>query len=203
MPIRNLLARGGLAPRLRVLVGVAAAVWRGQWPVLGDWLRAGQQLGQPRADVEETLLQAVLFCGFPRVVTAFDHLANVWPALAPPAGGALPAAAQARAGRALFAAIYGDNAAAVEAMLESFHGDFHAFVLEAAYGRILTRPHLPAGEREVLAVALLAVQAQPRQFAGHARGALRCGARRDELCEALWTAFEGGPEAAVWIDRLP
>jgi len=202
MPIDALLRRPGLAPRLRIMVGTAVAVWRGAWTEATSWMRAGMALGQPRADLEETLLQAVLFCGFPRVVTAFERLAEVWPTATPPAGGALPDHAQHDAGRALFAMIYGANTAAVDTMLRSFHGEFHAFVLEAAYGRILTRPHLPAREREVLAVALLAAQDQPRQFAGHARGALHCGASRDELQEALVTTFADGPAAATWLARL-
>lgn len=202
MPLADLLARPGLAPRTRVLIGAAVAIWRGEWHALRDWLGAGQRLGQPRGDLEETLLQAVLFCGFPRVVTAFEHFAATWPAADPPAGGALPAAAQAAAGRALFATVYGANAPAVEAMLRSFHADFHAFVLEAAYGRVLARPHLPAKERELLAVALLAVQDQPKQFAGHARGAAHCGASRTELDEALVTAFGGEAASAPWRQRL-
>jgi alkylhydroperoxidase/carboxymuconolactone decarboxylase family protein YurZ len=202
MDLRALLARPGLAEPTRVSIGAAVAIWRGEWHTLRDWLVAGQRLGQPRGDLEEVLLQAVLFCGFPRVVTAFEHFAAVWPAPAPPAGGALPAAEQAAAGRTLFATVYGANAPAVEAMLRSFHADFHAFVLEAAYGRVLARPHLPAKQRELIAVALLAVQDQPKQFAGHARGATNCGASRTELYEALVTAFGGEPESAPWRQRL-
>jgi 4-carboxymuconolactone decarboxylase len=202
MQIEELLARPGLASRTRVLIGASAAIWRGDWDLLRDWLRAGRRLGQPRVDLEEVLLQAVLFCGFPRVVTAFEHFAEVWPAPAPPVGGALPASAQADAGRALFATVYGANAPAVDAMLRSFHADFHAFVLEAAYGRVLARPHLSAKERELVATALLAVQDQPRQFAGHARGAAHCGASRSELHEALVTAFADEAASASWRQRV-
>ena len=206
MRIELLLSRPGLPGRLRVLIAVAVAIWRGDWPRVAAAMTAGRDLGQPRTDLEETLLQTVLFCGFPRVVTAFEQLAAVWPSPTPPAGGALPTAAQAAAGRALFARIYGTNTEAVDSLLRSFHADFHAFVLEAAYGRILARPHLPAGEREVLAVALLAAQDQPRQFAGHARGALQCGATREQLREALVTVFGTDPGDAPtiegWMQRV-
>ncbi len=202
MPIDALLARPGLAPHLRTLVGAVVAIWRGDWPRLRDWFAAARGLDQPRQDVEEALLQAVLFCGFPRVVTAFEQLADVWPTATPPTGGAVPAAAQAAAGQALFATVYGSNTAAVDGLLRSFHADFHAFVLEAAYGRILARPHLPARSREILAVALLAAQDQPRQFAGHARGARHCGATMEELHEALVTTFGDRPAAVFWQQRL-
>jgi alkylhydroperoxidase/carboxymuconolactone decarboxylase family protein YurZ len=202
MAIERMLARGGLDARLRTMVGAAVAIWRGDWSALRAWAAAARDRGQARADLEETLLQAVLFCGFPRTVTAFEQLADVWPTPRPPGGGALPPDQQSSAGRQLFATIYGANTDAVEAMLRSFHADFHAFVFDVAYGRILTRPHLTAREREVIAVALLAAQDQPRQFAGHARGALHCGASRDELREALVTAL--GDEAAVtpWLQRV-
>jgi alkylhydroperoxidase/carboxymuconolactone decarboxylase family protein YurZ len=201
MQIESLLARPGLAPRLRTLIGAAVAVWRGDWPRLRAWIDAGRTLSQPRADFEETLLQAVLFCGFPRAVTAFEQLHAGWPAPAPPSGGGLPVAEQAAAGHALFAGVYGDNAAAVEAMLRGFHADFHAFVLDVAYGRVLARPHLPPKERELLAIALLAAQDQPRQFAGHTRGARRFGATELELRETLSTVFADAAVVEVWLRR--
>ena len=51
-------------------------------------------------------------------------------------------------------------------MLASFHREFHDFVLEAAYGRILTRPGLDAGTRELLAVTALASLDQKPQLTG-------------------------------------
>jgi alkylhydroperoxidase/carboxymuconolactone decarboxylase family protein YurZ len=102
-----------------------------------------------------------------------------------PGGGGLPAERQAAAGRELFAAIYGKNDAPVRALLRSFHSEFHDFVLEAAYGRVLTRPGLAAKERELLAAAALAAMAQTPQLVAHARGALRFGATEDEVRGAI------------------
>jgi 4-carboxymuconolactone decarboxylase len=197
-----LLDRDGLDAGVRVLVVAAVAIWCGDWPRLRGAARAARQRNRPRADLEETLLQAVLFCGFPRVVTAFEQLGDAWPAPQPPTGGALPAAEQGPAGRALFAGIYGKNAAAVEAMLRGFHTDFHAFVLEAAYGRVLARPHLSPRVRELIAVGLLAAQDQLRQFAGHARGALHFGASKAELREVLVTALGDVPTVDAWFARI-
>jgi 4-carboxymuconolactone decarboxylase len=194
MVIDELLARPGLARELRLLVAAAAAIWRADWSTFRQCAERARDLGQARADFEETLLQAVLFCGFPRVVTAFEQLGEVWPGPPTTIGGELPVAEQRTAGAALFAGIYGKNAADVAAMLRGFHPEFHAFVLEAAYGRILTRPHLAARERELLAVGLLAAQGQKRQFAGHARGALHFGADRAQIHEAVVTALAGGSQ---------
>jgi AhpD family alkylhydroperoxidase len=144
----------------------------------------------------------VLFCGFPRVVTAFEQLGQAWPVPEPPHGGGLPAGERTAAGHALFAAIYGKNDAPVRAMLRRCHGEFHDFVLEAAYGRILARPGLPPHTRELLAVAALAAQGQERQFVAHARGALGFGSTRDELREVLVTVFGDAEDVGTWLAVL-
>lgn len=203
MSIERLLARPGLDAGIRLLVLGLVAIWRADWPRLVAAANAARSRGVPREHFEEMLLQAVLFCGFPRVVTAFEQLGDAWPAARPPAGGALPPERQAAAGDELFDAIYGGNADAVRAMLAGFHADFRGFVLEVAYGRILARPGLPARVRELLAVGALAASDQRRQFAGHARGALHLGATRDELREVLATVFEQGAEVDAWLHRVP
>ncbi len=203
MQLDELLAREGLPGNVRLMVAAAVAIWRADWPRLRECGEAARTRGEARADLEETLLQAVLFCGFPRVVTAFEHLEQGWPAPTPPGGGGLPPAAQAAAGRRLFAGIYGRNEAAVAAMLRGYHQELHDFVLEAAYGRILSRPHLDPRIRELIAIALLAAQDQRRQFAGHARGALQFGATPLELREALVTACGDTREVDEWLQRVP
>lgn len=203
MRLPELLARDGLPGNVRLMVAAAVAIWRADWARLREAAEAARARGEARADLEETLLQAILFCGFPRVVTAFEHLGEAWPAAAPPSGGGLPADAQAAAGRRLFAGIYGRNQAAVAAMLRDHHQDLHDFVLEAAYGRILSRPHLGPRVRELIAIALLAVQDQRRQFAGHARGAVHFGATPLEMRETLVTACGDTPEVDEWLQRVP
>lgn len=202
MGIDDLLARDGLSPSLRLLVLTLVAAWRGDQDRLAECARRGRAHSQPRQDFEETLLQAVLFAGFPRVVSAFETLAAVWPTDAPPHGGALPMADQAAAGNALFAAIYGKNEQAVHALLRGFHAEFHDFVLEAAYGRILSRPWFDGRTRELMAVGVLAAQEQLRQFVGHARGAIHLGATKAELREVLVTVFGNGPQVDGWMQLL-
>ncbi len=189
------------APRLVLLARILVAIWRGDWATFADAATAARGGGVPRGDLEETVLQAVLFCGFPRVVTAFEELAAAWPVEVAPAGGGLPAARQAEAGRALFAAIYGRNDAAVRAMLQNLHGELHDFVLEAAYGRILARPGLAPRDREAIAAAVLADQGQTRQFVAHARGARHLGATREELIAVLEQTL-GADSAGHWVKLL-
>ncbi len=187
--------------RLPQLARVIAAVWRGDWATFAAACGRLQNGHAPRSDVEETLLQAVLFCGFPRVVTAFEELNQAWPTTTAPRGGALPEERQAAAGDALFAAIYGRNEDAVRSMLRDCHGEFHDFVLQVAYGRILSRPGLSPLDRELLACAALVAQAQKRQFVAHARGAMHFGATRDALRSVLQAALADGDPAATTTEQ--
>jgi len=199
MDTDRLLAREGLAPEVRVLVGAAAAVWRADWSELKAWTSRARELGHRRGDLEEALLMCALFCGFPRAITAWGHLEDAWPAPDAPSGGALPEAERSSAGDALFAAVYGDNEARVREMLRGYHQELHDFVLESAYARILTRPGLPPLERELIAVGVLAAEDQERQFRGHARGARNVGATQRQLEEVLATVFARDPaRATAW-----
>jgi alkylhydroperoxidase/carboxymuconolactone decarboxylase family protein YurZ len=98
-------------------------------------------------------------------------------------------------GTALFDRIYAGDAQSVRAMLAKGHPEFERWVLRHAYGRVLSRPGLSADRRELLAVAALAALGQERQLAGHARGALRCGATKAEI-EGTLDAIEDLGERA-------
>ncbi len=195
LPVEQLLARPGLDLRVRAIACAQVAVWQGEWPRLAQTARDAHQFGCPRQALEEGLLQGVLFYGFPRTVTAFETLAKEWPASTPPSGGGLPQDAQRAAGKALFDAIYAHNADAVDGMLASFHGELHDFVLEVAYGRILSRPGLSPAERELAAIAVLSVMDQVPQLVAHGRGALHFGAEATQVYEALYTAL--APDTAA------
>ena len=200
MQLAGLLARDGLDPNVRILIGIAVSIWHADWPKVTAWVKLAKERDCPRKDIEETLLQCALFCGFPRVITAFEHCNNNWPTDQAPTGGNLPVEEQASAGDELFRSIYGKNDAAVRSMLQGYHQELHDFVLEAAYSRILTRPQLPAEKRELIAISVLAAQGQERQFAGHARGAKHLGASSEELYEALVTTFGSDSEGATDIE---
>lgn len=179
-----------LSNRDRRLLQLFAAV------VVGDWdevarARREAPAGEPDRAWRETVLQAHVFAGFPRVVEAYGVLetAGGLGELEPgesetsPAG---PSDAQRTArGRELFQRIYGDHAPRVRDSLERSHPDFARWIEAYAYGGVLARPGLSADRRELLAVAALAVLGQDRQLASHARGALECGATVGELREAF------------------
>jgi alkylhydroperoxidase/carboxymuconolactone decarboxylase family protein YurZ len=162
------------------LAGVCVAIVLGDWEELGR-LRGAAPEGEPDREWREAVLQTHLFAGFPRLVEAYEVLDR--------AGGLgvlddderRGESDQPSTGRALFARIYADQAEPVMTRLRAHHGDFADWIEGHAYGRVLARPGLDAGRRELLAVACLMALGQERQLASHARGALRCGASREEV----------------------
>jgi len=163
------------------LARLSVAVVLGQW----DALRALRAAGEPDRAWREALLQAHLFCGFPRVVEAFGVLHGAGGLGEPASDEVLGEPDRPQRGARLFDAIYAERADDVRALLERGHPDFAAWIAGHAYGRVLTRPGLEARERELLAVACLAALGQERQLASHVRGALRVGARRSEVFDVL------------------
>ncbi|MEQ1631273.1 MAG: carboxymuconolactone decarboxylase family protein [Planctomycetota bacterium] len=185
MQLLHELDRPGLDKRTRLLVFAVVAIQPADWVAFRAVAGTARDRELRRSELEEALLQATLFYGFPRVVTAFEQLHEVWPADVPPCGGSVPEEQHRQRGRALFAAIYGKNDEAVRRKLASFHLDFHDFVIEAAYGRILSRDGLDVATRELLATGALAVLDQTPQLVAHARGAILHGAAHDAVREAL------------------
>lgn len=197
-----LLTRTGLPTDERLLVAAKAAIWPADWTTLRTVAERARDGGMARALIDETLLQSVLFFGFPRAISAFETVARVWPRDAIADRGGLPRNDQARAGRELFAAIYAHNTDDVLTMLRGYHGEFCDFVLEAAYGRILTRPGLPPRTRELLAVAALAVMDQIPQLVAHSRGAITFGATSEQVRETILTATRDAARTQELARRL-
>lgn len=162
--------------------------------VLGNWdevrrLRGAAGPGEPNRRWREALLQVHLFAGVPRQVEASGILVTAGGLGALDADeieGTIEGTGDVRGrGAALFDRIYEDDSEAVRAMLARGHPEFERWVLEHAYGRVLSRPGLPPDRRELLAVVALAALGQERQLASHVRGARRCGASDEEILASL------------------
>lgn len=175
-----------LADREKRLVHLFVAIVAGDWDRVRE-MRLGCTGDEPDRGWRETVLQAHVFAGFPRVVEALGVLQAAGGLGEPDEdemGSAAPDAERAR-GRALFERIYEQKNEAILATLEGGHADFADWILGHAYGRVLARPGLSPRMRELLAVAALASGGQLRQLASHARGAVRCGATPDEVNETV------------------
>lgn len=144
--------------------------------------------GVGRVAAEEVLLQAVLFFGFPRVIRAFAWFDEAWPATPADLAARPDAVAierQGPAGREMFEGVYGRHTERVLEMLRGHHPDLASFVLEAAYGRVLSRGGISAVERELVACAALGILGQERQLTSHALGAQRFGATREQVLDVV------------------
>ena len=174
------MTRSELYPGLPRL---SACVVLGDWPRVEELRRAAPDSAVDRT-WREAVLQTHLFAGFPRVVAAFGVLEAAG-GLGTPSPEECSHQGSPEAGRELFDEIYRDHAPAVRTTLDSYHPNFAEWIAEHAYGRVLSRGGLSAGARELLAVACLIVLDQPRQLMSHARGALHCGATRQDLQQIL------------------
>lgn len=128
-----------------------------------------------------------LFAGVPRMIEAFDLMAEEGGVGRPEPDEMDDVGAGRLRGAELFERIYGARSDAVRTHLGGLHPELGRWVAGHVYGDVLSRPGLEPAVRELLAVAALATLGQDRQLAGHARGAVRCGATRDAVLGVIET----------------
>jgi 4-carboxymuconolactone decarboxylase len=135
--------------------------------------------------VEEILLQAYLFVGFPTVLNAM----TVWremsdtPAVEEERVGDLEGWRQR--GEALCERVYGRAYARLRRNVERLHPALDRWMVEEGYGKVLSRPPTDEVTRELCIVALLGAAGHERQLHSHLLGALNVGARPESVEEAL------------------
>lgn len=149
------------------------------------------------AEVDEALLQAYLFVGYPRVLHAFKEWREIAPL--PAVDGAADDEGQwARRGAAVFEQVYG---AQYERLLDNvvrLHPDLERWMVVEGYGKVLGREALDLRTRELCIIALLATQDATPQLYSHLRGALHVGATQEEVRETLALALaRATPERAI------
>lgn len=153
--------------------------------------------------VEETILQAYLFLGYPAALNTFAEWREISGRPADPATGWDPAGWRER-GEDVCRVVYGGQYDGLRENVRSLHPDMEEWMVREGYGKVLARPGLELRVRELCIVAILAVQGAPRQLYSHLRGALHAGARTEEIEGALEVATrfrdeEGARESQqVW-----
>jgi 4-carboxymuconolactone decarboxylase len=82
--------------------------------------------------------------------------------------------------------LYGDFGSAFFEDLEEIAPDFGRFILEFSYGDVFSRPGLDMRTREIAIISVLtALGTAERQLKAHILGALKVGASREEIIEAI------------------
>jgi len=185
--------RRGLLKGTRHLVYIAVLALLGRSEELREAYHWAIDSRVQVVDIREAVLHAFLFAGYPRAIHAFEILDEVLEERqmyeAPPKDRTPPRAGLQtffrRRGRELFQEIYRHDTDLVVDRIRGFHPEFMDWIIEDAYGKVLSRPYLGLKCREILSVALLTALSLPRQLTPHMRGALRAGARPRELEEAI------------------
>lgn len=175
---------GRLDPPTRALVELSAALPGGRMVEVERALKRAAEVAQPIA-VEETLLQAYLFVGFPTVLNAM----TVWRALCGEAAAEGEPIGDLedwrRRGESLCSRVYGGVYERLRRNVERLHPALDRWMVEEGYGKVLSRPGADEVTRELCIIALLGAANHERQLHSHLLGALNVGARPEGVEEAL------------------
>jgi 4-carboxymuconolactone decarboxylase len=133
---------------------VAAALATRDAAAIRAALTKAAETAPPQA-VEEVLLQAHLFVGFPDALEAMIVWREVSGATAPTPS---PEDAElwAERGPVVCERVYAANYAKLRANVRSLHPDLDRWMVEGGYGRVIGRPGLDLATRELCIAALLA-----------------------------------------------
>jgi 4-carboxymuconolactone decarboxylase len=84
-----------------------------------------------------------------------------------------------------------------EAGKTALDADFQAFITEAAWGSVWSRPGLTLRERSIVTLALLAALGNHEELAMHVRATARTGASPQDMAEAMLhvAVYAGVPRA--------
>jgi 4-carboxymuconolactone decarboxylase len=165
----------------RALVRLAARIAAGTEDDVRNGLRETEQAGTSAVWVEELLLQSYLFCGFPRAINAL----RVWGGVQ--GKGVVQGAGEdflAR-GEATCARVYGGLYEPLRRNMASLHPLMDEWMIVEGYGKVLSRPQLDLGRRELCTIAACVASGQDRQLHAHLHGARNVGVADAVIAAAL------------------
>ena len=182
----------GLVFPVRHLASIEALIALGEERVLHHVFEMALDDGVSLDDIHEVMLQACIFCGFPRTINAFMILnrclgergQDVSTNASIPLDDRAPRDTEIM-GRGLFRTIYRTNHEEVLQALKESHAELPGWILGVVYGMVLSRPALDAKTRELAAVAALTVSKVYPQLLSHIKGGLNLGADFAEVREII------------------
>jgi 4-carboxymuconolactone decarboxylase len=192
-----------LDPRTRVLAELSGALPGGRMAEIERALESAAEVAEP-VTVEEILLQAYLFVGFPTVLNAMTVWRGLSDGPAVEEEGIGDLAMWRRRGESLCARVYGPAYERLRRNVERLHPALDRWMVEEGYGKVLSRSATDEVTRELCIVALLGAANHERQLHSHLLGALNLGARPESVEEALEVGLAriGGPEDANRLRAL-
>jgi 4-carboxymuconolactone decarboxylase len=178
---------GGLPEDLRALVRLSAALASRRRETLEEALFSAIRSAAP-VEVEEALLQSYLFLGFPAALGGLARWRSRSGRPPPPPLDEDPGDWGAR-GEEVCARVYGGQYPDLRENIAGLHPEMDRWMVLEGYGKVLGRPGLELGRRELCIVAILAVLDVPVQLYSHLRGALNVGVAPGWVGEALEEAL--------------
>ena len=167
--------------RARALVRLAAALTRPEREQLEAMDLAAAVDG---AAAEEVLLQSYLFLGFPVALNALGLWRRRTGREPEPPLQESPGEWVER-GERVCAAVYAHQYEALRELMQQIHPDLDRWAVMEGYGKVLGRPGLDLGTRELCVAAMLSGVEAPRQLHAHLRGCLNVGVEPGEVEEML------------------
>jgi 4-carboxymuconolactone decarboxylase len=168
------------------LVHLAAVLAGGDEADVRDVL--GMAFRAVRPDwVEEVLLQTYLFAGFPRALNGMREWRRISGRAAPEgdADGGYDVEAFRARGEVTCATVYGPMYDRLRVNIATLHPALDQWMVVEGYGKVLGRPGLDLGRRELCIIGACAVARQDRQLHSHLHGALHAGVAATVVTAAL------------------
>lgn len=171
----------------RALVQLSAALASGSEDEVRTALLSARK-PTPHDWIEELLLQTYLFAGFPRALNGMREWRRLSPVPAPrtvtPNDGAVAS------GEETCARVYGGMYERLRHNIAALHPRLDDWMIAEGYGKVLSRPALDLGRRELCIVAACAATGQDRQLQSHLHGAQNVGVP-DAVITAAIQALSG------------
>jgi 4-carboxymuconolactone decarboxylase len=163
-----------------LLIGaIAAATTMNQQSVL-EYLLVENDEQLSVTEIEEIILQTLLFAGFP---VSIEALATLRKHIDYTTVEHSVARLDRGSGEQLCKRIYGERYQRLLNSMDRLHPDLTDWILEDGYGRVLSRPGLAVEDRERAVLVTLMATGMQNQFRAHLRGCLNLGMDPDGI---LW-----------------
>ena len=167
----------------RALVRLAAVVSGGTEQTIREEMSSAHR-HVPPTWVEELLLQSYLFAGFPRALNAMREWRRFEPEGAASSESSTADSVR-EAGEATCSAVYGSMYERLRRNIRALHPLLDEWMITEGYGKVLSRPALDLGRRELCVVAACAASGQDRQLHSHLHGAVNVGVATRVIDQSL------------------
>ncbi len=168
-----------------VLLAALSIFWREpQHPEAEKLLLHYRDNGLDKTALRETALQLFLLAGFQASLEAFFQIREIFgETLTGDPRELEEIACRSFHGRGLVLQerVYAAATPKLRENLNTLSPELERWTVSIGYGMVMSRPGLPPHWRELLEVAVLAIQGFPRQLHSHLRGALNLGATREDV----------------------